>query len=362
MAVLISSATLAAEPSVYDRLLYKSIKKNDLVQAEKMLKRNASLKNVNYNPWIQRKKPTVEMIKLFQRYNVPMFSDWGLKNSCLLSTFILDEDIDEELFTKVKLLVDNGADIHCYGYRNPNNNLIHNLIKNLRRYVDNKQRMQSIEYILQKGAKKDLNTFVEIEKKFLISHSLTKPFSHARSEKKKRLLIEYGTKVNDPFDKSGDYPIHDIAYAGHVKLMKDIFPKIKNINIVNRRGYTALDIAHERENDDLELFLLENNAKYNHYKLEPMLADNERYEGQSKANLERMLWIMHRNKNYSEDYKYILKAFEDENLKNLSYLDTLARVYKDNGDKEKAIEIYKNKILPKSNDEKWIKYFKKIEE
>jgi hypothetical protein len=50
-------------------------------------------------------------------------------------------------------------------------------------------------------------------------------------------------------------------------------------------------------------------------------------------------------------------------------LDTIAWVYKDNGEDKKAIDIYKNKIMPKIRNsknkktiEKFKKYYQKIQE
>ena len=65
------------------------------------------------------------------------------------------------------------------------------------------------------------------------------------------------------------------------------------------------------------------------------------------------LWAMHEKGIYDEDYKFYLDYLEDYLDKlgydNIHHLDTVAWVYRDNGNKSKAIAIYKNRILP------WVK-------
>jgi len=60
--------------------------------------------------------------------------------------------------------------------------------------------------------------------------------------------------------------------------------------------------------------------------------------------LNAVLWNMHELGIYSNNYMHFLKKLEKSN-KCLA-LDTVAWVYKDNGQKDKAIKIYKNRILP----------------
>ena len=76
------------------------------------------------------------------------------------------------------------------------------------------------------------------------------------------------------------------------------------------------------------------------------------------------LWNMYEKGVYSKDYKFYLKYLEKSD--DIADLDTVARVYKDNGNKKKAIKIYKTRILPwvKIRDSeiqtKYKKYFKEI--
>jgi hypothetical protein len=76
------------------------------------------------------------------------------------------------------------------------------------------------------------------------------------------------------------------------------------------------------------------------------------------------LWNMHKTGKYTKDYKFYLKYLEKSD--DITNLDTVAWVYKDNGNKKKAIEIYKTRIMPwvkiekPKIQEKYKIYFKKI--
>ncbi len=79
--------------------------------------------------------------------------------------------------------------------------------------------------------------------------------------------------------------------------------------------------------------------------------------------LNKVLRNMHKMKQYSPDYKQLLTKLEQTN--HAAYLYTVAWVYKDNGDTEKAIKLYEERILPavkKSGGdiEKYKRYFKEI--
>ncbi len=57
------------------------------------------------------------------------------------------------------------------------------------------------------------------------------------------------------------------------------------------------------------------------------------------------LWKMHKEKQYMNFYKILLKKFEKK-VKDINHLDTLAWVYADNNNSQKALEIYEKRILP----------------
>lgn len=97
----------------------------------------------------------------------------------------------------------------------------------------------------------------------------------------------------------------------------------------------------------------------------------------SKVN--SYLWHMHETK-YTKNYKFYLKwqenSIDKSGYDDISLLDTIAWVYKDHGNKKKAIEIYETRILPwvdvvfeddkhgknKIFRKKWLNYYKKIKE
>jgi hypothetical protein len=74
------------------------------------------------------------------------------------------------------------------------------------------------------------------------------------------------------------------------------------------------------------------------------------------------LWEMHKNKKYAGDYKEALNYLEN-NSNNIKDLDTVAWVYKDNGQINKARNIYEKRIIPQLDNygnaekEKFLGYY-----
>lgn len=56
------------------------------------------------------------------------------------------------------------------------------------------------------------------------------------------------------------------------------------------------------------------------------------------------LWDMHKANKLEEGYKFYLNYLEQS--EDINYLDTVAHIYNDSGNKKKAIEIYEKRILP----------------
>jgi len=89
------------------------------------------------------------------------------------------------------------------------------------------------------------------------------------------------------------------------------------------------------------------------------------------------LWHMHETK-YTKNYKFYLKWLENSIKKSgyddINLIDTIAWVYKDNGNQKRAIELYETRILPwvdiwfendkrgenKKFREKWLNTYKAI--
>ncbi len=79
--------------------------------------------------------------------------------------------------------------------------------------------------------------------------------------------------------------------------------------------------------------------------------------------LNKVLWNMHETELYSPNYRSLLAVLEKTN--DYGRLDTVAWVYKDNGDTEKAIKLYEERILPAVKNsggdiEKYKRYFNEI--
>lgn len=70
-------------------------------------------------------------------------------------------------------------------------------------------------------------------------------------------------------------------------------------------------------------------------------------QGVSQSDLKavnKYLWKMVEEKEYVDGYEFLAEALEESN--NVSYLDTAAQAYFDNGQKEKAMELYETRVLP----------------
>ena len=94
---------------------------------------------------------------------------------------------------------------------------------------------------------------------------------------------------------------------------------------------------------------------------------NHMYPFFTTTALNMFLWNMHETQQYIESYNFFLERLEN-NTSNPNCLDTVAWVYKDHGDQEKAIQIYTTRILPtiqKTGDSEQIakfnKYFEEIQ-
>lgn len=68
------------------------------------------------------------------------------------------------------------------------------------------------------------------------------------------------------------------------------------------------------------------------------------YLDERMEKVNEYLSAMHESGKYEEGYKFYLEYLEQ--AEHINYLDTVAKVYNDNGNKKKAIEIYEKRILP----------------
>jgi tetratricopeptide (TPR) repeat protein len=74
------------------------------------------------------------------------------------------------------------------------------------------------------------------------------------------------------------------------------------------------------------------------------LSSNSGVQEKDLKKVNQYLWDMVEAKKYTKGYELLAQTLEKSN--DLSYLDTAAVAYFDNGQKEKAIEIYELRILP----------------
>ena len=253
--MLLFSVSAFSESSVYDRMLVKAIYGDDIEKAGSMLKNGANLNNHDRNIWIQRKKPSLKMMKLFKKYNVSMKSN----SDCVLEDVVWKN----YEFSKVKFLVDNGADVHCY---TKHNSLINRLV-NLPWHQADKgkgDKYEAMSYILKKGAKKDLNTYYYSYR--LLSgkkevNSGRKPIESTYADK--ITFLKNGTKIDEVSNqKYGSYPIHGLKYDYDKQAVEYIIKHGGDINQLDARNRTLLDHVRKEENEEYELWLIQRGAKY----------------------------------------------------------------------------------------------------
>lgn len=258
-----------AASKIYDSMLYKAVKANNLTKMEELLKKGADVSNYSdRNIW--EHNPSLDAIKLLIKYKHPLtYTDNHGLHYCVLQDLITG-DTDESLDEKVKYLVDNGADIHCYDYQriegaNGKFSLIYLLASDLRNNTYG-PRMEAVEYILKHGADEDLNTYFFQTVTRLHKKTLEKPLNLAHGNGRLfRLFIKYGTNTNEPLMlPAGFYPIHLGAKYGNLELVKNCVNNDAKINPV-WWGMTPIDFAKKNNHDDIVIYLMEHGGKFKKY-------------------------------------------------------------------------------------------------
>ncbi len=259
--------------SVYDRKLNESLRENDLVTAKKMIEKGANV-NSGGKSYKYSKRYSMDAYKLLIKNGWKMSAG----DQCFLAEMI-KADVDETLAEKVKLLVDNGADLHCYGnyYNVENASLAYQLADII---SDNRYepRIKAAKYILDSGAKKDLNKYAKNVNATIsgriISENQEKPIHKTCSTGSSRWInksmfrayIAAGTNLNEPINSLDYYPIHIAAFFNEVEALEKMIKNGADVNVVNKKGYSPADLARKRKHTDAEMLLIENGAKYVKYK------------------------------------------------------------------------------------------------
>ncbi|NVC62383.1 ankyrin repeat domain-containing protein [Vibrio sp. 05-20-BW147] len=274
--LLLSPVCALAEQTVYDRMLEKAVKENDLAKAEEMIKKGGTLNNASYHILIQKNKPSLQMAKLFNKYKLKLARTEN--SSCLLGD-VIDYDLKEKDLELVKYFVEIGEDLDCYYNSNRTGKVSGSLINRLFYFQKspNQIELKAIEYVLISGAKRNINKYY-LRDDFHMGLVYTKGHSWKQMPYNAfDLMVKHGLDLSEPYafkskDKNGIYD--EPYYIPHLIIndqRKDKFTfdlvkrSIKSgldINAVDRRGWTMLDYAHNAKFDELEIYLLENGGKY----------------------------------------------------------------------------------------------------
>lgn len=274
--LLLSPLCAFAEQTVYDRMLEKAVKENDLAKAEEMIKKGGTLNNASSHILIQEKKPSLQMAKLFHKYKLKLARTEN--SSCLLGD-VINYHLKEKDLDLVKYFVEIGEDLDCYYNSNRTGKVRGSLVNRLFYFQKNPSQIElkAIDYVLGSGAKRNINKYylrdeMSIGLLYTKGHSWKlMPYSAID------LMVKHGLDLSEPYafkskDKNGTYD--KPYYIPHVILSdqrndKFSFDLVKrsiksglDINTVDTRGWTMLDYAHNAKFDDLEIYLLENGGKY----------------------------------------------------------------------------------------------------
>lgn len=283
LVVMFISIQLEAE-TVYERVLDKSFFNNDFKKAQSMIKKGAKISAIGDRIWYTH--PSYKQVKFLIDNGYPLKSN---SHQCILEDILNEENPTKDLFRKTKLLVDSGVDMTCENvhpelHEKP---LIFRIVS-LSRYNMIKERKKAIYYVLSKMNKKQINSKFQVNEYHLNgSFDYTKYYEKALyvlattnnqfNRKIFKLLINKGTTINDPIylspgnnypPKGKYYPINHAIQMGSLELVKFCLNKKANPNVLytyENEEYNALDYAHLKNQDDIEMYLLDKGLKYHYY-------------------------------------------------------------------------------------------------
>lgn len=272
--------------TVYERVLDKSFFNNDLKKAQSMIKKGAKITAVGNRIWYNH--PSYKQVKFLIDNGYPLKSD----SYCILNKILNEKNPVKDLFRKTKLLVDNGVDMTCENV-NPEYHekpLIFRIVS-LSQYNMIKERKKAIYYVLSKMNKKQINSKFQVNE-----YNLNGSFDYVKYYEKAlnvlattnnqfnrkifKLLINKGTTIDEPIyispKKKGSYyppngkyyPINQAINMGSLELVKFCLNKKANPNVMytyKNEEYNALDYAHLKNQDDIEMYLLDKGLKYHYY-------------------------------------------------------------------------------------------------
>lgn len=247
---------LAAEESIYQKMLKGAIKSNNKATIQKYIDKGADVNKLSVSYLANVKLDTLKFL-----VNKGLKFDNG--KDCSLRWFMNIRDYNNDYYETIKLLIDNGANVNCQEFNFP---VLHWIGKG----TSNETYIKTYELLLKSGADKILNKYYCNDDYYTrCKNGLA---AGALSNKKIRdLVIKYGYDINlacvrDKDGKNkGHTPLTWAAFNGASGFLKDLVKKGADVNLVVN-GKTAIDYAHQAKKDYIELFLFENGAKYNYYK------------------------------------------------------------------------------------------------
>ena len=333
---------LSANETVFDRVLSKALWNADIKKASMAISRGADVDKIEYH---NINKMPYESIKILldNGYNLN-----DKQQGCILEKVMTKRDENDNFYKTISYMVAKGADTNCVDTTSTSITLLYHISRRVykkQKYINNKAYQQAYKLILNKNNQVNKPSFLMSGtwgNKRSKATSMHAAIISGKSEIFKS-LINAGADVNQVshielrdfgnFPARTSYtPLTGAIYMNNIELVKLVLQKgaKKNQKIkdgASSRYYSAIDYAHNKGYDDIEMYLLENGAKYiSHYKLEPI--NNSNIKKYTNKELNQLLWKMHEKKNYKKNYKIILHEFEKRNP-DISSWDTIAWIYKD---------------------------------
>ncbi len=151
---------------------------------------------------------------------------------------------------------------------------------------------------------------------------------------------------------------YQIGYEKKLQDLEDFSTKAKYLMFLGTVAWVYKDNGNRKRAIEIytELILPEAKKKWglstqNKYK--NFYKEISKTEKEEMADLNKLLWEMHKAWKYQDKYNNKLNRLETYAIKNvdIGWLDTVAWVHKDTGNQERATEIYENIILPEVKNE-----------
>jgi ankyrin repeat protein len=260
-ALLIAIPTVSNAESVYNRVLSKALFDGDNDKSIMTIEKGADVNKIEYYNFNRMPLSSIKIL-VENNYNLNDKS-----KGCVLINVMQKREIKDSFVETVDYLIKNGAPVNCV--TDGGTTVLHKV--SIKRNKEHDEYLKAYKLILDKTNQVNSWSTGGLLHKF-------KPLYVPIVQFNKEifgLLIRKGADINGHtkamIDESGKIvakqgltPLAGAVYLGDLELVKWVLSKGARINEVIS-GMSAIDYAHSRREDDIEMFLLEKGAKYKKY-------------------------------------------------------------------------------------------------